>query len=617
MALRAAAARWFELLTARQELGGVLRCLAGTGVVELQSHSDISAARVLPQLRAGLDEYRQLAQRYAHYWPEADSTPVMAERHRPPEQLAEEALQRLRAWAASAGPLVERLRQLDYEQAELVPLQQLLSQPQQQLPDLALFTRCGPLLASRAYLLAAETGALAIPPGVLIERIASGNGSFVLALGTEEQIAAFDENLSLLKARRIALPMELPGGGEAALAWIAERSRSLTAESQRRQRELQQLHEAQDIRAALAGMDFIEWLVSHVPELNVTENFAWVTGWTSDASGELIEAALRRAELPHLLRFTEAPAGLSQPIVLRNPRWLRPFEVFCRLLGVPAAGEADPSVFVALLAPLMFGFMFGDVGQGALLIVAGLALRRRYPAVALLVPGGVAAVAFGFAFGSVFCREALPPLWLRPIDHPLALLATSLLLGAGVITLGLLLEAMQYLWSGRARLWWTMRAGLLVSYLAILSTALRKSTAWAIPAGLAWFWFGSAVNAPGAQRWQRLAAALGESFETLLQLAVNTVSFVRVGAFALAHAGLAAAINGIVAGIDTRPLGWLALAAGNLVVIAIEGLVVGIQTTRLILFEFFIRFLKAAGRPFRPLSPPASPGMSEPRGLTR
>jgi V/A-type H+-transporting ATPase subunit I len=604
MALRAVAARWFELLTAREELAAVLRCLAATRAVELQSHSDLSAAHLLPLLRVALDEYRQLSQRYAHYWPEVNGATLAAERHQPPEQLAEGALRQLRAWAAAGEPLIERLRQIGSEQSELVPLQQLLSRPQLPLPDLTLFSGCGPVLASRAYALAPQTGAVAVPPGVLIERIAGGADSFVLALGAREQINNFDDQLSLLKARRITLPQELPPGREAALGWISARSQTLAAESQHLQGELRKLHEAHGVGAALAAMDFIEWLVSHVPELAVTENFAWVTGWTSDATGTAIENALRRADLQHLLRFTAAPAGMSRPIVLRNPRWLQPFELFSRLLGTPAEGEADPSVFVALLAPLMFGFMFGDVGQGAVLIVAGLALRRRYPATALLISGGVAAVAFGFAFGSVFCREVLPPLWLRPIDHPLTLLATSLAFGGCVIIVGLLLEALQYLWSGQARLWWTSRAGLLVSYLVILAVALRRLTLWALPAGLAWMWIGAAVNAPAAQRWQRLGAAVGESFETLLQLLVNTVSFVRVGAFALAHAGLAAAINAMVAGISNRPLGYLVLAVGNLVIIAIEGLVVGIQTTRLILFEFFIRFLKAAGRPFRPLPLP-------------
>ena len=606
MALRARAARWFELLTARDELPAVLRCLAQTGVVELESHTDVSGAHILPQLRAALDEYRQLALRFAQYWPEPAAAAEAPGRHRAPEELAEGALRQLRAWAAAAGAHVERLRQLAFERAELAPLEQLLSRPELELPDLARFTGCGPLLASRAYQLPSDTGALAIPPGVLVERVADGAGGFVLALGMSEQITAFDDYLSALKARRIALPRELPSGRDAALEWIAARRNAIDQESQRLQSELQKLDQTHGLRAALGSIGFIEWLVSHVPELTVTENFAWVTGWTSEPSEARIAAALRAAGLQYLLRFAAAPAGFSRPVVLRNPPWLKPFELFARLLGVPAEGEADPSAFVALLAPLMFGFMFGDAGQGAVLIVAGLALRRRYPALALLIPGGIAAVVFGCAFGSVFGRdEVLKPLWLRPIDHPLTLLVASLEFGACVITVGLLLEAIQHFWAGHAWLWWATRAGLVAAYLGIVAAALGKPTLWALPAGLLWFWIGSAALAPAAQHWQRLGAAIGESLETLLQLLVNTISFVRVGAFALAHAGLAAAIGGIVAGIQVRPLAWLALAVGNLVVICIEGLVVGIQTTRLILFEFFIRFLKAAGRPFRPLPLPA------------
>ena len=251
MALRARAARWFELLTAREELAAVLRCLAETGVVELESHTNVSGAHVLPQLRAALDEYRQLAQRYASYWPESPGAAAARERHHPPEQLAEAALQRLRAWASAAGPLVERLRQLTLERAELAPLEQLLSRPELELPDLTRFAGCGPLLASRAYVLAADTGTLAIPPSVLVERVASGAGSFVLALGIAEQMASFDDHLSALRARRVTLPRELPAGRAAALEWIAARRSAIDAQLQRGQLELHALHEAHGISAAL------------------------------------------------------------------------------------------------------------------------------------------------------------------------------------------------------------------------------------------------------------------------------------------------------------------------------------------------------------------------------
>jgi V/A-type H+-transporting ATPase subunit I len=84
-------------------------------------------------------------------------------------------------------------------------------------------------------------------------------------------------------------------------------------------------------------------------------------------------------------------------------------------------------------------------------------------------------------------------------------------------------------------------------------------------------------------------------------MAVNTVSFLRVGAFALAHAGLSVAIVGLSQAAGSRALQALVLVVGNLFVLALEAMVVGIQTTRLVLFEFFIRFLRGTGRAFRPL----------------
>ena len=96
----------------------------------------------------------------------------------------------------------------------------------------------------------------------------------------------------------------------------------------------------------------------------------------------------------------------------------------------------------------------------------------------------------------------------------------------------------------------------------------------------------------------------GELIETGLQLVVNTVSFARVGAFALAHAGLSAAVVGIGEATGNRIGYAVALVLGNLLIIALEGLIVSIQTTRLVLFEFFIRFLRGDGRPFKPLPPP-------------
>jgi len=600
--LRPASARWFELLTAREQLAPVLRCLAATGQIELQSHTAVSAPHLLPALRAALDEYRRQAQRYAQYWPRPAA--ASADRQREPQEIGRQALQQLRAWAASADPLIARLQQLTHEQLELKLLRELLSEPGLQLPDLGRFAQAGPLLASRLYLLPPESGALGVPPAVLVEKIARAGASYLLAVGPQDQIAALDDSLSAAKARRIELPPELPATAQAALARVTARSGEIAAELQHLDAQLEELQREHAVSAALADLDFIEWLVAHVPEFPQTEHLAWITGWTSDPTGARIEAALERAQLQHLLRFPAAPQELTRPVVLRNPPWARPFELFSRLLGMPAASEADPSPILALIAPLMFGFMFGDVGQGAVLLSAGVILRRRYPAVALLIPGGLAAMAFGIAFGSVFAREDLiAARWLHPLDQPLTLLGVSLGLGAGVILLGLILDALQHQWAGQARRWWSTRAGLVLCYLGMIGTVFDRRALWALPAGFAWYCLGDAVSA-GAARMSRLAESAGEALETLLQLLVNSISFVRVGAFALAHAGLASAIVGLAAGTESRLASWLILAVGNLFVIVVEGLVVGIQTTRLVLFEFFIRFLRGSGRAFQPLPLP-------------
>jgi V/A-type H+-transporting ATPase subunit I len=257
-------------------------------------------------------------------------------------------------------------------------------------------------------------------------------------------------------------------------------------------------------------------------------------------------------------------------------------------------------VILAVLAPLMFGFMFGDVGQGGVLVLAGLALRKRYAAAELLIAGGIAAMVFGSLFGSVFAQEGLiRALWLQPLRAPLTLLEVGLAAGSVVILLGLALDALESYWGGEAQRWWASRAGLVLSYLAALGCVADRRAAWLVPVGIAWYCAGEVAGAK--HRAAQLGASLGEAVETLLQLLVNTLSFVRVGAFALAHAGLAAAINALCAGIGPRWLAILGLILGNAVLILIEGLVVGIQTTRLVLFEFFIRFLRGSGRALKPL----------------
>ena len=149
-----------------------------------------------------------------------------------------------------------------------------------------------------------------------------------------------------------------------------------------------------------------------------------------------------------------------------------------------------------------------------------------------------------------------------------------------------------------------MEAPVIGVYLGIVSAFLFHNTfsLALIISSLIWFFVGSLLLLSG--KLLSVFAALGALFEAVLQLMLNTVSFVRVGAFALAHAGLSTAFNIMADSADSFAVFLLILLLGNGIVILLEGLVVSIQTTRLILFEFFIRFLQANGRVFKPLIGP-------------
>ena len=599
MLLRPVNAVWFEMLIARSDLASALGCLAAGGDVELESQSQGSVTDLLPRLRVALDEYGRLAQRYASYWPNPPG--ASAEPHAEPEAISAAALEHLHAWAVVADPLITELQRLQHERTELAYLERLLSQSCAPLPAFNRLFNAGPVLAGRIYLLDPKPKALTLPVSVLGQRIDCIEYGYLLAVGPSEQMQTLDEGLHALKARRLALPAAVGAvGGDDTSARLEARLAEIAQTTHRLHAQLSACDVEHGLGTALADMALIGWFADHVPEFARTDHFVRITGWSSDPSGRRLHACLRSAGIHYLIHFTDPPPRLRPPIVLRNPRWARAFEWFAGLLGTPGANEADPSLLLALLAPLMFGFMFGDVGQGAVLVVAGFALRKRCAAAELLIAGGITAMVFGTLFGSVFAREGiLPALWLHPLDKPLRLLGVSLAGGVVVLLIGLALDALESYWRGEALRWWATRAGLVLSYLASIACAVDRRAAWLILAGLGWYCAGEAARAEHPA--QRLGASIAEAIETLLQLLVNTLSFVRVGAFALAHAGLAAAINALCAGIGTRWLAILGLALGNALLIVIEGLVVGIQTTRLVLFEFFIRFLRGDGRALKPL----------------
>ncbi len=599
-------ASWFELLTSREELGGVLQCLARSGIVELETYSDISQPEWLPDMQEVLQQFRALSDRYQQYWPKPAPAP---DHHQCTDSdSGKQIMGSLLDWSSQAEPLVVEFQQLGAEQELLRLLRHWLENvPPDALPDMELLHAAGPVMSVRLYVLPVDTWPETTGPSLMLHKTESPRHNFLLVLGRKAQVEALDQSVQGLKGRVVPLPEWLPGNLSEALSGIDARTHNIELHKQKISESINRLSQDHELPTLLAQMRFLSWVVEQVPQLSMTEHFAWVTGWTSDLEGSALRARLDKCGHSYLIRFPPAPARSQSPIILRNPPWARPFEVFAGLLGTPSAGEADPSPLVAFIAPLMFGYMFGDVGQGAVLVTLGLLLKGRYPALKLLVPGGLMAMLFGLLFGSVFANEnVLPALWLHPINSPLPVLAVSLGIGATVISLGIILDAVQSHWAGMGRLWWQRRAGLALSYAGALAATQWIDMVWLVMAGMLWFVIGSGLAAEG-DKLSSAGSALAEFAETMLQLLVNTVSFVRVGAFALAHSGLSMAVAGIAEAFDSLSASIAVFVVGNLFVLTLEALVVGIQATRLVLFEFFIRFLRAEGRAFHPLTTPDHP----------
>jgi V/A-type H+-transporting ATPase subunit I len=284
----------------------------------------------------------------------------------------------------------------------------------------------------------------------------------------------------------------------------------------------------------------------------------------------------------------------------------RPFRVFVDMSGTPEAVEVDPTPWLAIIVPLLFGYMFPDVGHGLVLAAAGLLLGARLPALRLLVPCGLAAAAFGVPFGEVFGLEgAFEPLLWSPLEQPLWTLSVPILFGALLILLGMAFSGLGAYWRGEGGHWFSTDFGLVIVYLGLLGAIWRPEVATMALVGALWFLLGAWRAARGTAL-ARLAAAAGWLLERVFQLGMNTISFVRVGAFALGHAALSHALLEIASLAEQPATRVVMLVIGHLFIILLEGLVVFVQTTRLVLFEFFTRFLRGEGRAFRPLSPPVT-----------
>lgn len=342
--------------------------------------------------------------------------------------------------------------------------------------------------------------------------------------------------------------------------------------------------------------------------------------------------ALGEDVIVNLLPDNDLDENIRPPVALHHPARLLGFQKLVTTYSMPGYREIDPTIIVAVLFPLLFGAMFGDLGQGLILALGGvlifrsksLGLQRYRPLGPVVILSGLSAALFGWIYGSFFgFEELIQPLWKHPIDNIMDILIITFAGGVLILSfaniLSILNDLKQKDWvhaffSGKGTsgllLYWSL---LLIVIQSMLKVTIIPTILLEILISLCVL-FIMAENAFERVMTHKkpifqggfflyFITAFFELFETLLGFLSNSLSFVRLGAFAVAHAGLSSVFM-LLAEMVSPSKGltyWLVIVFGNIFIIGFEGMIVSIQTLRLQYYEFFSKFFKGGGLRYKPL----------------
>lgn len=323
---------------------------------------------------------------------------------------------------------------------------------------------------------------------------------------------------------------------------------------------------------------------------------------------------------------------IETPVKLRNNRFAEPFSMFVDLYGLPAYNDVNPTIFVAITYTLLFGIMFGDLGQGFLLLILGIVLWKwkKMTLGRIMKRLGVSSMIFGTLYGSVFgYEELLDPVYesmgitflpFKAIHSINTVLYAAIGIGIAIIIISVLVNIFmgfkdkdytRALFSNNGVAGLVFYVSLLMLLLGgvlglnvggpvyVICLIVLPLVIMFLSEPLGELCKGKGFHIHGSVG-DFAAASFFECFEYLLGYATNTLSFVRVGGFVLSHAGMMSVVLSLAE--MSGNLSPVVMVLGNLFVMCLEGLLVGIQVLRLEFYEMFSRYYKGGGKAFTPVT---------------
>lgn len=360
-----------------------------------------------------------------------------------------------------------------------------------------------------------------------------------------------------------------------------------------------------------------------------TQEFFYTSGWIPKSNIKDLEKILEGFEEKILVIIKNTNElnneNIIPPTKLKNNRFIRPFQSIVGMYGVPNYHEIDPTLFLAITYTLMFGAMFGDVGQGIVLFIAGIYLRIKLKRVNLggvLETLGISSTIFGFLYGSIFGSEhIINAVLIRPMEEINDMLVAAVIFGCVFLLIGFVLGIINKLKIKDIEHGIFGKEGLMgfIFYVGVLLLVADKlSNTNVLPTFTVIIFLilclilillkqplankitGKKVLFNDGAKDYFIEASF-EVIETILSMFSNTVSFIRVGAFALNHVGLFVAFSAMAEMSNNGAASILILILGNIIIIGLEGLIVFIQGLRLQYYELFGKYYNGGGILFEPI----------------
>lgn len=335
-------------------------------------------------------------------------------------------------------------------------------------------------------------------------------------------------------------------------------------------------------------------------------------------------------------RPADSDKRLTPPTKLKNGWFARPFEMFVEMYGLPAYGQIDPTPFVAATYTLLFGIMFGDLGQGILLSLVGwFAAKKMHMRLGDIgVRIGMSSALFGLLYGSFFGDEEIltpfftevlglseKPIEVLDADFTMTLLIATVVIGACLILISIGINTyinFKNKKMGEALFSQNGLAGIILYGSVLAGIGLQMGMGISVMSPLyivclviipLIFIF---LKEPLTHRLEGknmfpdgfggfFIESIFELLEVCLTFVANTMSFLRIGGFVLSHAGMMMVVY-VLAGMVSASAAPVVLVLGNLFVMCLEGMIVGIQVLRLEFYEMFSRYYDGGGIEFKSLS---------------